>query len=450
MQTIVEMTEFSKGILGEQKIDYNKEYRQLNFNMIVDIDDNLLAYNNLTKKLCILSFDEANELNSKKIIPNKKNEDLIKNWFLVPVDFDECKLSEQLFGLYKNYARSDIINSFVILTTTDCNARCYYCYELGVTRNFMSKQTAEDVADYIIKVRKGQDVTIKWFGGEPLYNEEVIDIISNRLKSKNIKYSSTITSNGYLFCDENILKATNDWNVKNVQITLDGTEDVYNRIKNFIYKDDKSPFKKVINNVRKLLDASVNVNIRLNVSDNNREDIYNLVDYLSLNFGNYKNFNIYCSNLYDLNFSRTEDEIITLNNKFFELDQYIYNKGLRRFNLNKWLNHERGCMAQREKSVAITPLGLLSKCEHFSEGDKIFGSIYSDEIKKEAIDYWFQFKRIPECESCIAFPDCYGMTNCPDLSKNCDLAEKRVKEYNLENCIKEYYYQWKKDNNKNT
>lgn len=52
--------------------------------------------------------------------------------------------------------------SYTILTTTDCNARCFYCYELGRSRIPMSEQTAHEIADYI----SAPKVNIHWFGGE--------------------------------------------------------------------------------------------------------------------------------------------------------------------------------------------------------------------------------------------------------------------------------------------
>ena len=444
MQTIIEMTKFAKSVLGKQKVEYTKSYRLMNFCMILDIDNHKIIFNNLTKQLSILSQEDLEVLEILPSVPiGNYFENLVENWFVVPIDFDECKLSEQLFKIYDNLSEKNYINSFVILTTTDCNARCFYCYEHGVTHTNMSEKTAEDISDYIINVSKGNDVTIKWFGGEPLYNEKVIDIISNKLRNNNIVYQSSMTSNAYLFTDANIKKAVELWNVKNIQITLDGTEDIYNRIKNYKHNNDISPFIKVTDNIEKILNANINVIVRLNVSDDNRTDIYDLVDYISERYKKYNNLHVYCSNLFDLKFIRTTDEISYLNQEFLKLDKYIHDKGLRKYNLNKWLNHERGCMAQRKNSVAISPLGMLGKCEHFSEGERMFGSIYSNIINKSAIDYWFEFKRIPGCKQCVIYPDCYGIGNCPDMSKHCDLAEKIVKENNLKNSITERYFEWK-------
>lgn len=443
MKTILDCSKFSKLFMDEQAINTNVDYRFLHFCVQKKIGNDTIIYNNLTKKMVVLMDDEVEAI---KKLPCKRIDvldSLIKEWFIVPMEHDDCKLAEELFQLYKSCEDYSYINNYVILTTTDCNARCFYCYEHGVTKNYMSEQTANDTADFIIKKCGDKPVHIKWFGGEPLCNWKVIDIICNKLKKNNIDFKTSMTSNAYLFNDEIIKKANENWNLKHVQITLDGTEEVYNRIKAFIYRDDKSAFEIVTNNIEKLMNSNIKVGIRMNVSDNNRSDIYKLVDYICERYTNKDNLHAYSSNLFDLDFTRTNEETMRLNQEFFKLDKYMCEKGLRKYSLDKWRTHDRGCMAQRKNSVAISPMGLLGNCEHFSEGEKMYGSIYNDQINQFAIDYWYQHKRIEACKTCVAYPDCYGISNCPDLSKKCEIAEKVMKEYNLDNSILEKYYEWK-------
>lgn len=73
----------------------------------------------------------------------------------------------------------------------------------------MTEETAEKVARYIIThAPKGIDIRLDWFGGEPLYNEKVIDIITSRVASAGFNFSSSMISNGYLFNDTNLRKAS--------------------------------------------------------------------------------------------------------------------------------------------------------------------------------------------------------------------------------------------------
>ena len=91
-------------------------------------------------------------------------------------------------------------------------------------------------------------------------------------------------SNGYLFDDNLIKTAKEDWNLQNVQITLDGTEEIYNKTKNYIYKNDENPFKRVINNIHKLAYNKISVSIRMNCDKHNFEDLIKLVHYLHEEF----------------------------------------------------------------------------------------------------------------------------------------------------------------------
>ena len=55
----------------------------------------------------------------------------------------------------------DPIIGYTIFTTTDCNARCFYCFELGRSRIPMSEETAHKTARYIRDHCGGEKVKIK-------------------------------------------------------------------------------------------------------------------------------------------------------------------------------------------------------------------------------------------------------------------------------------------------
>lgn len=63
----------------------------------------------------------------------------------------------------------------------------------------MSNETAHKAAAYIAAHCGGEKVHLHWFGGEPLFNKQVIDIICTDLTEKGIVYESMMISNGYLF-----------------------------------------------------------------------------------------------------------------------------------------------------------------------------------------------------------------------------------------------------------
>lgn len=72
----------------------------------------------------------------------------------------------------------------------------------------MSEQTARDIVKYIVEhANRNAPLSIEWFGGEPLTNVKVIDIINSGVRSAGFEVFSKMISNGYLFNQENVKKA---------------------------------------------------------------------------------------------------------------------------------------------------------------------------------------------------------------------------------------------------
>ena len=81
----------------------------------------------------------------------------------------------------------------------------------------MTHETAEKIAKYILEViPKNTEIELNWFGGEPLFNMDVIEIIVSRIRSAGINFRGSMITNGYLLSDEIVLKAKNEWNITNM------------------------------------------------------------------------------------------------------------------------------------------------------------------------------------------------------------------------------------------
>lgn len=435
--------------LGKQKIKVDKNYRPLIYTTEVAVDDGFLLYNNLTDELLFLTNQEKESLNYFEI-NNQICKTLIEKWYYVPEDTVDYILGDQLeeffnLSLKNDYNRFDF-NNYTILPTTDCNARCFYCYENGINKIHMSDKTAADVADFIIKYSHGNDITIKWFGGEPLYNDRAIDIICKKLASANVVFRSSMTTNGYLFDDDIIEKAKSLWNLKKVQITLDGTEEKYNKIKNFIYSEG-SAFERVISNIEKLLNAGIFVTIRMNMDRHNYENLFELVNFLCEKFKGYKNLIMYSQTLFDesspKHADRTDDERDDVFKNNHILNDYIKKNLFSQFStLKNYLKHNQ-CMADNDKATTINPLGQLGKCEHFSD-KYLWGSIYSSEVKTEYIEKFK--KRVPlvgKCYTCPVRPGCLQLESCPN-ARRCNNVLQKSHFKNVENRIVNTYNLWKK------
>ena len=290
--------------------DYIK-YRLSKYVFELDYDNIKILYNTINGGVCSLLKYEYENMFNKDLFCGLW---LYEHYFIVPEDFDEDYVVDEYRKINKRLITSSYLNNpstFTIFTTLKCNARCFYCYELNMKKKHMTLETADKVIEYILSCTcNGQTVKLDWFGGEPTVNMDVIDYITTILRNSNRKILSSMISNGYLFDETNTKKAKYEWNLNNIQITLDGTEEEYNKTKRFIYKNDPSPFKTVINNIHNLLNYNIGVTIRLNVDNNNIDNIRELLHFLFKEFHNDKqngkNVSIYCFNIFEIGFERTK------------------------------------------------------------------------------------------------------------------------------------------------
>lgn len=449
MKTIHKAHNLFVSILGKQQIKETK-YRPLKFVRKKVMDDNLVIYNVMTQEIVVLNCDEASDF-LEPIINKEVTKKLIEKWFLVPVDFDDRKFIEsfdQTVDLLKDTENIGKIRSATILTTTDCNARCFYCYEKGCAVKTMSSQTAEDVATYLAKNYAGNELALGWFGGEPLFNMNAINIITARLKEKGIKFHSKMTTNGYLFDPNVIANAKNLWNLISAQITIDGTEWVYNRIKNYIYDDIDSPFVRVMDNIENLLKNGITVKVRMNIDMHNYEDLFDLVEYLLERFSKYSGFYVYPHPLYDYKnekgeFVQSDQHKQFIDDKCKQLNDIIFARNLK---IKKSIVFKRDlyhCTADNDHAVIIMPDGKLGKCEHYLDNHFI-GSIYSKNINVKELK-WFKkmFYTSKECYECEFRPACRMLVCCPDMDKECDDYYKNKMIESAESALEKIYMLYK-------
>ena len=371
---------------------------------------------------------------------------LRQRWFVVPEQLQEKECMEFLRLLLKakQQGQNEIVG-YTIFTTTDCNARCFYCFELGRSRIPMSKETALKVVQYIKTHCGGQKVRLSWFGGEPLYNMEVIDIICDGLRQEGIEYTSTMISNGYLFDDTAVKKAVESWNLERVQITLDGTEAVYNKAKAYIYKEG-NPYQIVLDNIGRLLDAAITVRIRLNMDLYNAENLLSLVDDLAQRFSGRSGFYVYAYHLYDINkpmaelyddqgWTKRNEAMQKLNEKI--LDYNIANQPELRKTIR--LNH---CMADHGNAITITPTGNIGLCDQCLE-DEFIGHIDTEGFDSKRVTSWKETSpEIPECKDCFYYPDCIRLKKC-STDGICFPLLREDKLCRLQNIMRYEYNQWK-------
>ena len=415
MKLLQDYASILSGLLKDQRLREGESYRLMHFVVQLPVDEGLLLYNVMTRAVALLTPEEALRMTDNPAsVP-----ELVAKWFAVPQSHDDRKLAREVRAVGKMLEKMPRgITNYTILPTTDCNARCFYCYEKGRRRISMKEETARKVVGFILKNNPAEEVKLRWFGGEPLYNKGVISIICNGLRDAGIEYRSSMVSNGYLFDDVTVAEALDLWNLKKIQITLDGTEEVYNRTKAFICQEG-SPYLRVLDNIHRLLDAGVKVNIRLNIDRHNADDLLVLADVLTNEFGGKELFHVYSHPLFEAASEKTavvhsDSQRRELFHDRMRLQEKL-SKGKIAFEgtLPDKLKLNR-CMADSDAHVLVLPDGRLGKCEHYSD-DHWFGHLDSMERDEAVLE---DFRRLREeidaCADCPIYPDCYRLALCEE------------------------------------
>lgn len=421
MKQILTQTEWATKILGVQK--EQKGPVRLSCHVLrVPCPQGELWYHNMTGEMLLFGPEER---------PEEYRDELVRRWYLVAEDSDEYTLAMQLRRIAELMARkTDALTKFVVFPTTDCNARCFYCYEMGRSRQHMSDTVAADTAEFILRRSKGHKIELQWFGGEPLYHRRAIDIISRRLREQGAEYRSIMVSNGYLFDEGTVRAAVEDWHLDFVQIALDGCEATYNRTKTYIHHDGNA-FERVMHNISLLLDAGIKVCVRMNMNLENADELWRLSDQLKDRFGAKSGFTAYTVLLRDFHHGaqRFGDEMKSLR-RYEALQKKLIADGLGKLQYTRREIPTNQCMADNDRSVTILPDGRVGKCEHESE-ERLIGTIYDETFDQTAVSAWKERIVIPECRTCLLAPTCIRLKQCAWHAEGCTESNRTEMRMNL-------------------
>lgn len=371
------------GVLPMQEEQANVEYEYHKY-LIFEGD---LIYNAFTGEIV------------KDVDVEKDRDQLIKKWYMAPKGMDMSSLLylSRQESLQKSH--SGYVNSYTIFTTMSCNAACEYCFQHGGDDSKMSDQMAGDVAEYISKhANPRNEITITWFGGEPLVNKQAITIISRYLRNHNLNVRATISTNGDLFSEVSDAEIYL-WNLKRVQLTVDIPGEEYGRIKGL----PAGAYERLKKTVERLSSLGVRVQIRTHYHPEfGLEVAKSIVD----DFKVYPNVVMYPSMIYDI--PKTLEDYQNM----AKLEEYMVECGVLRYNPIA-PRRPVNCMADDENIRCIRVDGTLTACEHFSEGEQ-YGTIYSDEYDAKLLKKWkAKRKYTKQCYDCPLFPTCEIIDSCP-------------------------------------
>ena len=399
------------------------KYKESVFNIKIKVQDKWIIYNTSTGAMIRLDskIDQA-------MSDDKQAKSLADQGFIIDSVIDEINEMEinRKFGIYN--LQPEAIH-FSIAPTLQCQARCPYCFENDIPyKKNMTSSTAQNVVNYIEKVlksTKAKELRVNFFGGEPLLVKEKILDIGSKLKAycekNNIGMNSRLVTNGILLDKDTAELLIRNANVRYVQITLDGMEQTYNKVKGV------KGFKTVISNIIAICE-SVRVIIRLNILPNNREEILKLGRYLLIDCELRNKIEIYLAPVKcDYGCDISEDQCCS--EEMFREFENLFRDTYGKYVKNKEIlptRKQRACAFENVVNGCIGPEGEIYQCEKvFGRSEHIIGDVIKGKYRSEReLDFFQDLDEKCKKRKCPLLPICYG--GCPmerkthTSSVNCD------------------------------
>jgi uncharacterized protein len=171
----------------------------------------------------------------------------------------------------------------IVVLNLDCNLDCSYCYE-GPFRgeHYMSERTAQLLVETLIRDRlsKGIDVSLSFYGGEPLLSENLIRQISLPLleaaRLNRVSYSFDLVTNGTLLSRQTAQRLL-PLGLKGAKFTLDGPPEIHDRQRPFT--SGSGSFDTIVKNLAEVWDI-VPIQLGGNFREENYRDFPRLLDLL--------------------------------------------------------------------------------------------------------------------------------------------------------------------------
>lgn len=366
---------------------------------------------------------------------------LKKGKFIIDDDIDEIELIKLRSNL-KIFNNNELV--ITIAPTLKCNFSCIYCYEAGIDKNNYIKNKREYI-NGIKKLIEQQEkkfnitsISICWYGGELLLEYDFIVQCCKELnefikqKNKNVIYS--MISNGYMLDLDKAIELK-ELGFKNVQITVDGTEDFHNKRR--VLTGGQKTFNKILENIHQI-NGYLMVSLRVNIDKSNVGNMDEFLDYLD---------NSGLKNKVNISFAPTRDNGIChsimciRDREFAEIIVNLYTMAFKKgFYVDCYpKSTDIYCRAVTQNSFVIEPDGTIQKCWNvIGKKECSIGNIYNLEELTNSTNYakWLNWTssiyKHNECAKCNILPLCVGGCAYEGIVNNntpkCILEKYNIKE----------------------
>ena len=269
-------------ILDDHMIKLNMKYSIFNTNIPINWKHTLL-YNAFSGKFIVVK-DKIIDI-SKMSIQTVRNDypglydKLVEGAFIMDDSINEAQRLKECINMIDNNSNEYILH---INPTLDCNFNCWYCYENHVPNSKMDTEVLNAVKLYISSILGKQEIKhleLGFFGGEPLFHfntvaKNIITHADTVCRETNKTLHVHFTSNGALLTDDTV-KFLSKLSC-GFQITLDGGRESHDRTR--YHKNKRGSFDDIVKNIFKLVDAKIDVIVRVNYTSSNIDGVNTISD----------------------------------------------------------------------------------------------------------------------------------------------------------------------------
>lgn len=411
-------------------------YSKYNVLSKIKDSDSYFVVNLLSRNADIMGASEAEELTDIKLNGVKETlhlPEFVEKGYVIDAE-DEKVLYKNAYLNFLDSRDNDEVQLFFV-PNYSCNFACTYCYQDDYVTS--KSEVTQDVIDSFFRYIKSEFTNrrkyITVFGGEPLLNSpkqrEIIGYFIEKANEYGLQLS--FVTNGYGL--EEYIEILKTGQVREIQITLDGTEKVHDS-RRFL-KNGTGTFTKIVNGIDACLRNSIPVNLRIVADKENIDNLPELAKFAIVRgWTKDPNFKTQIGRNYELHHCSSSPEKlfsrITMYEKLFELSKqypHILEFYKPAYSISKflWENGELpdplfdSCTACKTEWAFDYTGNIYSCTATVGKQDEALGTFYPlVSHKDELIEQWQSrdVTEIPECTSCNLQLACGG--GCGSVAKN--------------------------------
>ncbi|WP_166240339.1 radical SAM/SPASM domain-containing protein [Paenibacillus turpanensis] len=347
----------------------------------------------------------------------------IDSGFIVEAGTDELKQAAAL----RQATQESRSTHLILMPTEACNFRCSYCYQ-HFPRGGMSDGVKSGLRAYVQdSAQRMEQVSVSWFGGEPLLEYDTILELSDSFLAScsgaGISYSADMSTNGYFLTRERFLELVRR-HVTRFMVTIDGSQDIHDARR--MLRGGGGSYRTIMQNLLDISDTSAvaYIDLRVNFDRDNEEHVRELLSELSGYFSHDKRFRLSLQPVGRWGGPRDEFIPVCARN---HADQQIWGWLETAQELGLSLSHTMAdsllpsgsvCYAAKPNSFVIGSDGRLYKCslaldEEANQVGQLLpdGSMKLDDLKMAK---WTSSGEEQDegCRACFFRPACQG-SHCP-------------------------------------